>query len=606
MTDGLASLLRLPAEERARVLARLRGDVAPRDSDVIVPSRGDDGEIPASFWQEQLWFLGELAQTATYNAPFSFDIDGPLDAAAMERALREIEQRHDVLRTALELRDGRVVQRVAPSGTFVLPRADVSGDGDPLRLAGELAEALARTPLSAASRPPYRTLLIQLDRAASRHRLVWVASHSVADGWSVGVLMRELAALYEPLRRGQPSPLRPLPVQFGDYARWQRRRISGERFDALLQFWRETLAGAPALQLPFDHDPERRQTFRGATHYVPLGEQLSARLEELAQRLHLTMFMTLLPAYALLLAHYSGNDLVIGTAVAARIRPEFETLLGSFQNTIALRVRINGDLTFSDLAAQLHGVAADAFAHQEMPFAPLVEQLHVRRDPGRNPICQTMFLVDAAPLVDLETSLGNDLTIRWDGIANGTVKFDFDVAFDRRAGGWRARIDYRTDLFEAATVERIGAALHALLLRIVASPDARISELLPACAPLPLASFAIESAPLREREPTVLEAALREIWCGALGVVSVGLHDDFFELGGHSLLAASVVMRIRAELGLDLSLADFLASCTIAGVAAVAEQLPQESSMGMLSLIERVEAMDDSEVARRLTGNERA
>ncbi|HEX4497783.1 MAG TPA: non-ribosomal peptide synthase/polyketide synthase, partial [Thermoanaerobaculia bacterium] len=429
---------------------------------------------PLSFAQQRLWFLDRLDPgSPVYNLPVAFRLTGPLNVAALERGLDELFRRHEALRTTFgEGPDGEPRQIVAPFQAAGLPRVDLTA----LPPAAARAEAdrqaarEARRPFDLVRGPVARTLLLQLGEG--EHELLFLCHHVAFDGWSVVVLQRELAALYGAFRIGQPSPLPELPFQYGDFAVWQRRWLTGEVVAAQLAYWRQRLAGAPTLlELPADRPRPPVQSFRGAT----LALALPAGLRSLARGESATLFMTVLAAFSALLGRFTGqSDLVVGSPVAGRTEPGIEGMLGFFVNTLALRTDLAGDPSFRTLLGRVRESALAAYAHQDLPFERLVEELQPERDLSRSPLFQVLFAFD--PARDGELVPGLRCELPW--IDNGTAKFDLSLYLQEQPDGLAGILEYATDLFDPATMARLGVALLRLLSGLMEEgPEARVSAL---------------------------------------------------------------------------------------------------------------------------------
>ncbi|HEX2188124.1 MAG TPA: amino acid adenylation domain-containing protein [Longimicrobiaceae bacterium] len=461
--------------ERVRAL---RGEEAAPAAPPLVPVAREAGErLPLSFAQERLWLLEQLRPGgSTYAIAARVRLAGALDAEALRRALEELVRRHEALRTVFSAADGRPAQTVLPAAPLALEAEDLaalSPDRRAAEAAGRMREEALR-PFDLERGPLFRLRLLRL--AADEHLLFVGMHHVVSDAWSMGVLFDELAALYGAFSRGEPSPLPELPVQYPDYAVWQRAWLAGEVLDAQLGWWRERLAGAPrALELPTDRPRPAVQSGRGALHRFAFPAELAAGVRALGRREGTTPFMTLLAGFGALLAKYSGqDDLLLGTPVAGRTRPETEGLIGFFVNTLALRARLDGEPTFRDLLGRTREATLGAFAHQELPFERLVEELEPERDLGRSPLVQVVFSLlsgeGAAPgLPGLRMEVEEEET--------HTAKFDLTLALEERPDGISGALEYATDLFDAATVERLAAHLAVLLAGALADPDARVAGL---------------------------------------------------------------------------------------------------------------------------------
>jgi len=449
---------------------RLQGDTG--DARQTISRRNTDGPVPLSFAQQRLWFLDQLVPgNPFYNVAAAVRLDAPVDVGVLGRALNEIVGRHEALRTTFQAVEGRPVQVVAPELELPLPVVDLAGlprverDREALRLATEEAQRafdLARGPL-------IRTTLLRL--GPGEHVFLLTLHHIVSDGWSMGILSRELTALYDAFARGSPSPLPALPIQYADFALWQRRLLVGETLERQLTYWRGKLVGAPTLALPTDRPRPPVARFRGATATLAFPAELVARLRRLAHDEGATLFMVLLCAFKALLSRYSGQeDIVVGAPVANRTRPELEGLIGFFVNTLVLRTDLSGNPSFREALARVREVCLGAYAHQDIPFERLVDELVPARDLSRNPLFQVTFqLQHARP---------------GEGAADSTLEVErgtsiFDLAFNLADGpaGLTGIIEYTTDLFDAATIAGLARHYETLLGGVVEAPERPLAEL---------------------------------------------------------------------------------------------------------------------------------
>jgi amino acid adenylation domain-containing protein len=428
-----------------------------------------EGDLPLSFAQERLWFLDQLTPgSAAYNVPAAFRLHGRLDAAALERAFAEVARRHEALRTTFPSRGGRPVQEIAPPAGWTLPVADLSVLPDPAAEAARRTAEEVLRPFDLLRGPLLRTLLLRL--GPEEHVLVLTLHHVVADLWGAGVLVREVAQLYA------GADLPELPVQYADFAVWQRGWLDGAELERQLDYWRRELAGAPpALDLPTDRPRPPVESFRGADLPVAIAAGLTAALAELGRSRGATPFMMLTAALGLLLSRWSGqDDVVLGAPIANRQRPELEGLIGMFVNTLALRVRPGEASTFADLLAQVRRSALGAFEHQDLPFERLVEELRTRRDLSRHPLFQAVFAFQNVRLGHVEVP---GLSLEPVDLASATTKFDLTFSLWEGGEGLAGRVEYATDLFDASTVERLLGHLRNLLAGIAAAPEAPLEEL---------------------------------------------------------------------------------------------------------------------------------
>ncbi len=453
-----------------------------------------EGDLPLSFAQQRLWFIDRVQPgSPLYNIAAALRVEGPLDPAVLARCLGEIVRRHEALRTVFAAREGTPAQGIQPARTFLLPVVDLSALPESARedRARSLAAAEAGRPFDLGNLsglnggPLLRGLLLRL--AAGDHAVVLTMHHIASDGWSMGVLVREVAALYPALSEGtagRPSPLPELPVQYADFAVWQRSWLKGEILEQEIAFWRRQLAGLPPLlELPTDRPRPAVQSSRGATRPVLLPADLVRQIETLGRREGATLFMVLLAGFQTLLARFSGqDDLAVGSPVAGRTHRELEPLIGFFVNTLVLRGDLTGNLpggragtpTFRELLGRVRETALAAWLHQDVPFEKLVLELAPERSLAHTPLFQVLLALQNAPFGKLEIE---NLRLRPVDLAGTTAKTDLALAFSEHEGALEGEIEYATALFDAATVDRLGAALARLLSAAVAAPDVTVAEL---------------------------------------------------------------------------------------------------------------------------------
>jgi amino acid adenylation domain-containing protein len=433
-----------------------------------------DWHLPLSFAQQRLWFLDQMDPgNSVYNVPAPVRLSGRLDPALLEAVLGEIARRHESLRTTFATVKGKPVQVVAPWTPFVLPRVDLSG----LPPADREAEALilasrdVRRPFDLASGPLLRVTLVQLEE--EEQIVLFNMHHIVSDGWSISVLLREIRALYEAFAQRGPSPLPELPLQYPDFAVWQREWLQGEALDAQLRYWRGQLEDAPDLRLPVDRPRSEARTQRGASYAVSIDAELTGRLKELGRGQGATLFMTLLAVCDTLLYRLTGQeDIVVGSPIANRNRAETEGLIGFFVNTLALRTRFSGEMTFRQLLERTKEVALGAYVHQDLPFEKVVEELQPDRDLRQNPIFQVAFALQNTNPGEIDMP---GLRMRVLGVGTGTVHFDLIFSFAETHDGLVLSIAYRSELFTGETILRMLRQLTRLLEQVAADPDQPLS-----------------------------------------------------------------------------------------------------------------------------------
>ncbi|HEV2736864.1 MAG TPA: amino acid adenylation domain-containing protein [Longimicrobiaceae bacterium] len=464
-------------EAMAERVEALRGAGAGEQAPPLVPVPRD-GPLPLSFAQQRLWFIEQLDPgDPAYNLPVALRLRGPLDVGALERSVAEVARRHETLRTVFRpAADGDAAQTVLEPGPFAFRRVDLAGVPDAAREARvrELAREEAAAPFDLSAGPLLRGALLRLadDEAVA----LFTVHHIVSDEWSTPILVREVSALYGAFARGEPSPLPELPVQYADYAAWQRRVLTGETLDRQLAYWRGRLAGAPPLlELPTDRARPAASSPRGGVRAFHLSAELADALRELSRTEGATLFMTLLAGFQALLARYAGtDDVLVGTPVAGRTRLETEGLIGFFVNTLVLRADLSADPDVRGLVAQARERMLEAQTHQDLPFERLVDELRVERSFGHTPLFQVMFTL--ADLGGEALRLG-EVEVEPLATETGATPFDLALVLSGEGGGLRGSVEFRSELWDAATVDRMTEHFRVLLEGMAARPASRVSAL---------------------------------------------------------------------------------------------------------------------------------
>ncbi len=434
--------------------------------------------FPASFAQQRLWFLDQVEPgSAVYNIPKAFRLTGPLDAAVLVRALNEIVARHEALRTIFAAQDGEALQAVLPSVTLDVPTVDLRDIGDEATresTARRLMAEEARTPFDLAVGLLIRATILRL--GDDDHIFLLTAHHSIADGYSLAVLFTELSALYKAFVTGAPSPLEPVPIQYADYAMWQREWFQGETLERGLRYWRERLAGPlPVLALPTDRTRPAVQTSNGDFRMLSLDRQTVDRLHVVARGAGASLFMVMLAAFNALLLRYTGqDDILLGSPIANRDRPELEAAIGFYTNTVVYRTDLSGDPTFRELLHRVRAVAMEVFSYQDLPFEKVVEAVHPHRELSYSPVFQAMFAMQKSPDNALELP---GMTFRAVPTASPTSRFDLMFELLEVPSGLQGFLEFNTDLFDTTTAERMLEHFRELVLGVAENPDAQLSEL---------------------------------------------------------------------------------------------------------------------------------
>ncbi|MDZ8023959.1 MAG: amino acid adenylation domain-containing protein [Nostoc sp. DedQUE11] len=436
-----------------------------------------DKELPLSFAQKRLWVLEQLERgSSTYNMPAAVYLNGRLDIDVLEQTFRELLQRQEVLRTSFKKVNGNPVQIIASSVAISVPIIDlseISAEKQFVKVQQSILEE-AQRPFDLTKSPLLRVNLLRL--AEESYVLVLVMHHIISDGWSIGVLIRELSALYGAFSKKEPLSLAELPIQYADFAYWQNQWLQGEVMEKHLSYWKQQLANLPVLELPTDYPRPEIQTFRGSRKHIEFSKELCEEIKALSRREGVTMFMTLLAAFKTLMHYYTKqDDIVVGTDVANRNFPEIENIIGFFVNQLVLRTNLGGNPTFEELLKRVREVTLTAYEHQDMPFDQLVLALKPERDLSRTPLFQSKFVLQNAPILPLELE-GLKLKIA-EEIDNGTAKFDLLLTMWETEQGLSGSLEYSTDLFNATTIAKFITDYEIILRAVVAQPNIRFTSI---------------------------------------------------------------------------------------------------------------------------------
>ena len=444
-------------------------------ANTILP-RENPADLPLSFAQQRLWFLDQYEPgSPLFNIPAAIRVTGRLDASALERSLNEVVRRHEALRTSFKNVNGQPVQVITENAELPLAIMELSALAEPERDARvrELADEEARRPFDLTQSPMLRTTLLRL--GSEDHVLLMTMHHIASDEWSRSVLIREVAILYDAFSNGRPSPLPPLPIQYADFAYWQRQYLQDGALNAQLSYWKQQLENLPILELPTDRPRPAVQSFRGTYYPFTLDANLSQAIKELSQREQATLFMTLLAAFKVLIHRYTRDeDVVIGAPIASRNQAETEDLIGFFINMLILRTDLSGTPTFREVLARVREVTLNAMAHQELPFEKLVDELKPERDQSHPPLAQVVFNFMNIPKTPVSYE---GLRLSRIPTDTKTAKYDLVLSLSEKGDTLGGYIEYNIDLFDEATIKRMSEHFQILLEAVVADPDQLISRL---------------------------------------------------------------------------------------------------------------------------------
>jgi thioesterase domain-containing protein len=593
----------LTPEKQRLLVKRLREKGVDVSQLPIVPQERKGQPWPLSYAQERLWMLDRLQpDSAAYNLAVGFRLRGALDVATLEQSLNEIVRRHEMLRTTFQIVDEQPVQTIMPEATLrlhVQDLRDVPANSREVVAQQRLHEQIQQ-PFNLGSESKLRAILLQLQ--AEEYIFALVMHHIAADGWSFGVLIQELGALYGAFAAGQMSPLEALPVQYADYAHWQREWLHGDAIESRLTYWKEQLQGnVPALRLPTEHVVPMVPSQHADSREIILPDELLAALRSLSRQQNVTLFITLLAAFQAVLHRYTGQqDVVVCSPVAGRDRAETERLIGYFNNIVALRGDLSGEPTFAELLERINRVVLDAHDNQEVPFQKVAELPNL----ARTPLSRALFALQDTTNWRLDLS---GLTVEPLGVDNGATDFDLAFYLNDQAGTITGILKYKTDLFRAEVIEQLLSDFVALLTSVAKQPDQPLAELPVvgptsrgngsaaqhtnghSSAPLPTDMAANNNfAPENERPPLVaprdeLELKLTRLWEKVLGISPIGINDNFFHLGGHSILVARLFGELEKQVtGQKLPLATLLHAPTVARLADVLRNEGWKSSWSSL------------------------
>ncbi|MBW4611888.1 MAG: condensation protein [Desmonostoc vinosum HA7617-LM4] len=450
----------------------------------IIPQSRESNSFSLSFAQQRLWFLNQLQPgSIAFNISQPMRLQGWLNVTALVQSFQEIVNRHEILRTTFTTLNGQPAQIIAPKTCFTIPIVDLQAlPTDKIELeVMRSAHEDAQQPFDLAKGPLLRVTLLQISEV--EHVLLLTMHHIISDAWSVGILIREIKALYTAFLCGKPSarddkrtPLPELPIQYADFAVWQQQWLQGEQLATQVDYWKQQLAALPILELPTDRPRPQFQTYNGAREYIKLPKKLSEQLKNLHQSQGITLFMTLLAAFQTLLYWYTKQEnIVVGTDIANRNQIETRELIGFFVNQLVLRTDFSGNPTFDELLARIREMTLDAYAHQDLSFDKLVDILNPKRELNRPPLFQVKIILENTQTPDLELS---GLTITSLNIQKQTTQLDLLLDLRETPQGIIGAFEYNTDLFNSTTITQMIRHFEILLNQIIAQPTAKLNELL--------------------------------------------------------------------------------------------------------------------------------
>lgn len=452
------------------------GQKADKDSFPPLVAVERTGDLPLSFAQQRLWFLDQLeGSSATYNIPIVLRLTGELNLPVLQSSVREIVRRHEALRTTFPKGQQTPVQCIHLLPLAPVELVDLTNE-QPENLQAALVQdiqAEIQRPFDLAVGPLLRTRVLRLN--AREHIIIFVMHHIISDGWSMSVLAQELNALYNAFSAGQPSPLPELAIQYGDFVVWQRHYLQGERLNASLDYWRTQLSGATILKLPTDHPRAVAYSSPGARCSTQWEQTFAQQLQAFSQQEDVTLFMTLLAAFQMLLACYSGqDDITVGSPVANRSHPALEPLVGFFVNTLALRINLAGNPTVREVLQRVRDITLGAYDHQDIPFEQVVEAVQPERQPGIPPLFQVFFVLQNNTTTELALTNLQASSIE---MHTATAKFDIALSLESNSSGLDLSMEYNTRLFERSTIQQMQESYRLLLAQCVANPETRLADL---------------------------------------------------------------------------------------------------------------------------------
>lgn len=570
LSPAILSQMREQKGDIIEFLLQAKATIAANSPPIVPVLRS--GNLPLSFAQERLWFLEQLEpNNCVYNIPYAIRLTGLLNVNALEQSLIEIAQRHEILRTAFPTVDGQPVQVISPDVALKLPVANLRELSEPEREdeIQRLTIEHIEQPFDLAQGPLWRFKLLRL--AEEEYILLLTIHHIIFDGKSFNTFFRELSALYQAFSNGMPSPLPELPIQYADFAVWQQQWQQSKELESQIAYWQQKLGGSvPALELPIKRPRPAIHTYQGSRHFLVLPENLTNDLNILSLQEGVTLFMTLLAGFKTFLYCYTKQeDILLASPVTGHKRSETEALIGYFNNILLMRTDLSGNPSFRELIGRVRQTALEAYQNQNVPLQKLGEMPNL----ARTPLSRGMFALHHITSQPLELP---GLTVSFLDIHNRTANFDLSLLMEEKEGTLTAVLEYKTALFEAATITQMVENFKNLLESLVTNPEQRLSTL-PLLRDLEShhsgnSSGSLDKTKQKLEEAFVapkddLEIQLTKIWENVLGKKSISIKDNFFDLGGHSLLAVQLSKEIAKAFQKNLPLAALFQEPTIEGLA---------------------------------------
>lgn len=546
--------------------------------------------IPLSLHQQRLWFHQQSTpDSPIYNIPIAYHITGSLNIAVLEQSLREIVQRHEILRTTFATVEGQPAQIIHSEMPLTLPLVDLSHFPPNQQEAESTREAVkdAQQVFDLTQAPLWCFKLIRW--SDEQHILLLTIHHIICDHWSLHLFMQELGVLYEAFVREQPSPLPKLSKQYADFGIWHRQWLHGKRWESQLAYWTQQLGGMPSsLKLPTDRVRPFISTYQGARQATAFSQNLTAALKTLSDREQVTLFMTLLTAFQVLLYQYTQQeDMILCSPVAGRHRSETKGLIGYFNNILPLRTDLSGNPNFRELLGRVRQVALGAYKHMDLPFQTIADL----PDVVRTPLARAMFALQHSPN---ETIALPELTISYpnfQNVHNGTANFDLSLFLEEKDGTLTGTLDYKTDLFDASTITQMIAHFQRLLECLVANPEQDLASLPSFKKHQP--AHPLSENQLQEKATYVapqkeIEKTIATVWQDVLKIEKVSIHYNFFELGGHSLILVQVCSKLGEILDREFSVVDLFRYPTISALATYLSQERDKKTVAFDQIHENV------------------